>query len=65
MPLKSEVEKSLSDLAATIDPLLEALRRDGKCCLCHSPNGIQHTTTCPIWDMIIARSNVSMMNDSC
>lgn len=63
MPLKAEVEKALSDLAATINPLLEALRQNGECCLCRSPNGTQHKVTCPAWEMIIARSNVSMMND--
>ncbi len=64
MPLKAEVEKALSDLVVTINPLLEALRQDGQCCLCHSPNGAQHKTTCPAWEMIVARSNVSMMDDS-
>ena len=63
MPLKAEVEAALSRLTATINPLLEALRQTGECCLCGSPNGVQHEVTCPAWDMIVARSAVSMMND--
>lgn len=63
MALKADIERALSDLTATVNPLLTALRRHGRCCLCQAEEGQQHDLTCPAWPMIIARANASYIQD--